>query len=52
VKVEAKKEVAATRDETNAKPESGDIIAQKEINSNTASLIKEKVGFFRLDSQL
>jgi hypothetical protein len=40
VKVEAKKEVAASRDETNAKPESGDIIAQKEMNANKASLLK------------
>jgi hypothetical protein len=41
--VEAKKEAAATIDETNAKPKSGDEITQKEINANTASLIKGKV---------
>lgn len=42
MKVEAKKEVAdALRVETkNAKPESGVIVAQKEMNANTASLLK------------
>jgi hypothetical protein len=43
VKVEAKNHEAANAVEKNERPESGDILAQKEKNANTAGLIKRKV---------